>query len=129
MSNKSSRLKRRLEGLSTPPMKVKKSPRAPKLVFGDRVQVRATEEATAAGLAGLAGEIIGFTRRAAVSVSVIGPAGDDYAFNVSFKEVEGTYWFAEDQLELVERAPGANGDKERADAAAEGGKKPAWKFW
>lgn len=128
MSNKSGRLKRRLEGLSTPPMKIKKSPRTPKLAFGDKVQVRPTEEATAAGVAGLAGEIIGFTRRAGTSVTAIGALAGDYAFNVSFQEVEGAYWFAEDQLELRERAPGANGDKEGEPAAA-GGKKPVWKFW
>lgn len=126
MSNKSGRLKRRLEGLSTPPMKIKRNPRTPKLAFGDKVQVRPTEEAAAAGLAGLAGEIIGFTRRSGASVTAIGATADDYAFNVSFKEVEGAYWFAEDQLELLERGPGAGGDQEAAPA---GDKKPAWKFW
>jgi hypothetical protein len=129
MSNKSGRLKRRLEGLSTPPHEIRKRTRVPKLVFGDRVQVRATEEATAAGVAGLAGEIIGFTRRSGASVAVIGATGDDYAFNVSFKETESTSWLAEDQLELLERSPGAGGKKEREDPATAHRKKPSWKFW
>jgi hypothetical protein len=128
MSNKGSRLKRRLEGLSGPPQGIHKKARVPKLAFGDRVQVRATEEATAAGVAGQTGEIIGFTRRSGASVTTIGAAGDDYAFNVSFKEVKGTFWFAEDQLELLER-PGADGNQEHQDSATADGKKAAWKFW
>ena len=129
MSNKSGRLKRRLEGLSSPPMEIRKKPRVPKLALADRVQVRATEEATAAGVAGLAGEIIGFTKRSGTSVTAIGATSDDYAFNVALKDVEGAFWFGEDQLELLERAPGAGGKKESADSATADAKKPSWKFW
>jgi hypothetical protein len=127
MSNKSGRLKRRLEGLSNPPQEIRKRARVPKLAFGDQVQVRATEEANAAGVAGLAGEIIGFTKRSGASVAAIGATGDDYAFNVSFKEVEGTFWFAEDQLE---RSPDAGGGKSGGEnLTAADSKKPSWKFW
>jgi hypothetical protein len=110
-------------------MKIQKRSRTPKLEFGDRVQVRATDDANAAGVAGLAGEIIGFTRRSGASVTAIGAAGDDYAFNVAFKETESTSWFAEDQLELLERPPGAGGSGEPADSTVAHGKKPSWKFW
>jgi hypothetical protein len=129
MSNKTGRLKRRLEGLSTPPIKSQKSPRNPKLAFGDRVRVKATEEANAAGAAGLTGEIIGFTKRSGSSVVAIGAAGDDFAFNVFFKETESTAWLAEDQLELLEHSPGADGSKGHVDSATTDGKKSAWKFW
>jgi hypothetical protein len=128
MSNKDGRLKRRLEGLSSPPHEIHKKPRAPKLAFGDRIKVRATEEATAAGVAGLAGDIIGFTKRSGACVTAIGAKGDDYAFNVAFKDTENTAWFAEDQLELIER-PGADGNKEHGDSATDDGKKPLWKIW
>jgi hypothetical protein len=127
MSKKGGRLKRRLEGLSNPPQEIRKRARVPKLAFGDQVQVRATEEANAAGVAGLAGEIIGFTKRSGASVAAIGATGDDYAFNVSFKEVEGTFWFAEDQLE---RSPDAGGGKSGGEnPTAADSKKPSWKFW
>ena len=128
MSNKGGRLKRRLEGLSSPPQPLRRVVRAPKLAFGDKVRVRETAEATEAGVAGLTGDIIGFTRRSGGSVTAIGAKGDDYAFNVAVKDSESTVWFAEDQLELVERAPGAGGKKEGEDLAADS-KKPSWKFW
>lgn len=93
------------------------------------MQIRATDEASAAGVAGLAGEIIGFTRRSGASVKAIGAAGDDYAFNVAFKETESTGWLAEDQLELLERSPSADGSKEGENVTIADSKKPLWKFW
>jgi hypothetical protein len=126
MSNKGGRLKRRLEGLSSPPIPVRKS-RIPKLVLGDRVKVRETPESTGAGLAGLTGEIIGFTKKSGVSVTAIGAGLDDFAYNVSFTDAASTAWFAEQQLEVVDHAPGSAVAKE--GAADTGDKKPAWKFW
>ena len=127
MSIKSGRLKRRLEGLSSPPIAVSRKPRAPKLVLGDRVKVRETPEASAAGFAGLAGEVIGFTRKSGVSVTAVGAGQDDFAFNVAFQDADGTSWFAEAQLDFVEHAPGAGAPAAPGETAGE--KKPAWKFW
>jgi hypothetical protein len=129
MSNKGGKLKRRLEGLSSPPHEIHKS-HPPKLAFGDQVKVRATPEANAAGVAGMAGEVIGFTKRSGASVAVVGSHHDDYAFHVSFKEQPGTLWFTEDQLELVAHSATAGAGKSGSgNADSTEGKKPAWKFW
>jgi hypothetical protein len=109
--------------------------------FGDRVRVRITPEATAAGLAGLEGDVYGFTTPSVTSVMVIGAHGEDYALNVSFGEKKETFWFAEDQLEFISHSPGTEirvGGVQKKWVRAESGEwiehstaktKPWWRIW
>jgi hypothetical protein len=114
---------------------------SPKIAFGDRVRVRDTPEASAAGVAKLEGDVYGFTTPSVTSVSVIGSKNGDYALNVSFEEKKETYWFSEDQLEFVSHSAGTKitiGEKEfvrsesgewLGDSAAPAKARPWWKFW
>jgi hypothetical protein len=102
-----------------------------KMASGDRVRVRATPEAIAAGVAGMVGDIVGFARPSSTDAAVIGAKSEDYAVNVSLKEKEGTFLFAKDQLEILEHASSPEGksagkDPETPPAAAR--PKPWWKF-
>jgi hypothetical protein len=77
-----------------------------KLEIGDRVHVLATADAIAAGVAGLVGNVVGFAMPPVADASVIGTAGENRVANVSFKEREGTFWFAKGTLEFLEHAAG-----------------------
>jgi len=114
---------------------------SPKIAFGDRIRVRRTPEATAAGLANLEGDVYGFTTPSVTSVAVIGSKSDDYALNVSFEEKKETFWFSEDQLEFVSHSAGAEitvGKKKFVrgtsgewigDSQTQMNAPPWWKFW
>ncbi len=114
---------------------------SPKIAFGDRVCVRDTPEAVAAGVAKLEGDVFGFTKPSVTSVSVIGSKSGDYALNVSFEQMKGEFWFAEDQLEFVSHSAGTKitvGKKSFvrsesgewiSDPPASAPARPWWKFW
>lgn len=113
--------------------------------FGDNVRVRETPETIELGLAGRLGQVFGETTPSVTSVTVIGSTDHDYAINVNFDDVLGEYWFAADQLELMDHAPGTEirlagvdmswvrredgGWDEVAGASAQVHRKPWWKFW
>jgi hypothetical protein len=59
-------------------------------------------------------------------VAVVGVKGTDELVNVSFKEKEGLFWFAKNQLELVEPAPKVEAAPEPAPVEAK--PKPWWRF-
>jgi hypothetical protein len=142
MSNRNDRLKRRLEGLSTPPIPMRRGIRTPKMVVGDRVHVHETAEAIAAGVAGLVGDVVEIAPPPGAEVAVIGATGADAAVNVTFAGKDGPYWFAKDQLDIVEHAPvpenripgvepkalkDVSGDSGE-DSAAAPKTRPWWKF-
>jgi hypothetical protein len=114
---------------------------SPKISFGDRVRVRNTPEAVAAGVAMLEGDVFGFTTPSVTSVTVIGSKSADYALNVSFEEKKGEFWFAEDQLEFVSYSAGTKISigKKKFIRSKSGGwigdpatpviARPWWKFW
>ena len=104
MSINTDRLKRRLEGLSTPPMSSHRSIRTPKLAVGDRVRVQETAEAIAAGVGGLVGDVVGFATPPGADTSVIEAAGERHGVNVSFAEKDGIFWFAREHLEIIDDA-------------------------
>jgi hypothetical protein len=74
--------------------------------FGDNVRVLAAPVTEAAGLAGLQGQVFGETTPSVTGVDVVGSAGNEYAINVHFEELDRSIWFAPDLLELVDHAPG-----------------------
>ncbi len=136
------RLKRRLEGLSTPPIPMRRSMRTPKMAAGDQVRVHETAEAIAAGVAGLVGKVVAVAVPPVAEVAVIGATAGDSAVNVTFEGREGTFWFSKEQLDLVARASGSGGKQpgsnpqvltpasgEAAEPAPPSAKsKPWWKF-
>ena len=75
--------------------------------FGDRVRIRESPETLAAGVAGLEGEIYGFTTPSTTGVQVIGGAPDDYALNVSFEPTDATFWLRPDLVEFLHHNAGA----------------------
>ena len=72
------------------------------LTFGDTVRVRSTEEAQAAGLAGLVGKVVGETIPSMSGEQVVLPPQIDYAIGVSFDEFERTLFLPHDVLEFID---------------------------
>jgi hypothetical protein len=64
------------------------------LSFGDNVRVRVTAATEAAGLAGLAGQVHGFTTPSVTGITAIGDVKDDRAYNVFIKARGADFWFA-----------------------------------
>ena len=75
--------------------------------FADQVRIKLTEETERLGLAGREGQVFGLTTPSSTSVTVIGSLADDFAVNVHFDELDESFWFAEDLVELVGRGAGA----------------------
>jgi hypothetical protein len=113
------------------------------LSFGDNVRVRSTPETVTLGIAGLAGQVYGFTTPSVTGVSVIGDTGDDYALNVSISGRGSDFWLAAHLLEFIDHAPGMtvsvdgsptqsvrNADGTwRREPKPESRRKPWWKLW
>ena len=69
--------------------------------FGDRVRIKESPETLAAELAGLEGDVYGFTTPSATGVTVVGGAPDDHALSV-FVESKGTdFWVRPDLIEFL----------------------------
>jgi hypothetical protein len=107
-------------------MRIHRDSPVPKIATGDRIRVHTSAEAIAAGVAGMVGEVIGLSAPSDSIVAVVGVKGTDELVNVSLKEKEGTFWFAKNQLEIVEHAPKAGAAPE--PAAAEPKPKQWWRF-
>lgn len=74
--------------------------------FGDRVRILASPETIAAGVAGLEGDVYGFTTPSMTGVDVIGGAPDDYALNVNLELKDEAFWFRPDLVELLHHNAG-----------------------
>jgi hypothetical protein len=74
--------------------------------FADRVRIKASDETSRLGLAGLEGVVHGWTTPSVTGVEVVGDRGEDYAVNVHFEERGEGLWFAEDLVELVDHGAG-----------------------
>ena len=74
--------------------------------FADRVRIKASEETERLGLAGREGQVYGWTTPSVTGVSVIGSTADDHAVNVHFDELDESFWFAEDLVEMLDRGAG-----------------------
>ena len=77
------------------------------LGFADNVQIRSSPATEEAGVAGLAGEVYGWTTPSVTGVTVIGGAPDDYAINVFIAERDEEYWFNPELVELIDVGAGA----------------------
>ena len=75
--------------------------------FADNVQIRSSPATEEAGVAGLAGEVYGWTTPSVTGVDVIGGAPDDTAMNVFVSEREENYWLNPELVELVDVGAGA----------------------
>jgi len=115
----------------------------PRITFGDNVRVLAARETEALGVAGLVGQVYGYTKPSVTGVSVVGQPSNDYAINVHFEQRKETLWFTPELLEFVDHAPGTEmrlgkrGNKWIRTASGEWTKveekreerRPWWKFW
>lgn len=81
---------------------------AEKFTFWDKVRIRTVPSTQAAGVAGRAGNVAGFTKPSHTGVEVIGEVNNDLAFSVIFENPHAQLWFAPELLELANHAPGAN---------------------
>lgn len=75
--------------------------------FGDRVRIKESPETIAAGVAGLEGDVYGFTTPSVTSVVVIGGSPDDYALNVSVESRNTELWFRPDLVEFLHHNAGS----------------------
>ncbi|MEO8752620.1 MAG: hypothetical protein ABI624_08075 [Casimicrobiaceae bacterium] len=62
--------------------------------FGDRVRVKESPETIAAGIAGMEGDVRGFTTPSITGITVIGGAPDDQAINVFLTQLSRIAGFA-----------------------------------
>jgi len=111
--------------------------------FGDNVRVRSAPETVSRGIAGLTGQVYGFTTPSVSGVSVIGSTSEDFALNISIADRGSDFWLAADLLELIDHAPGTtisidgaptqsvrNADGSwRVELKPQSDTKPWWKFW
>ena len=119
--------------------------------FGDNVRVRVTAVTEAAGLAGLSGQVHGFTTPSVTGIPALGDVKNDRAYAVYITERSAAVWLAPELLALVDHGAGtvfqikggrkmvrtAEGKWEPVTSAAMPGepaaapaqKKPWWKFW
>lgn len=75
--------------------------------FADNVQIRSSPATEEAGVAGLTGEVYGWTTPSVTGVNVIGGAPDDTAINVFVVDRDENYWFNPELVELVDVGAGA----------------------
>lgn len=73
----------------------------------DRVRIKESPETIAAAVAGLEGDVYGFTTPSVTSVAVIGGSPDDYALNVSVESREDELWFRPDLVEFLHHNVGS----------------------
>jgi len=70
--------------------------------FADNVRIRSAPETEAAGIAGLEGEVFGWTTPSVTGVDVVGDAPDDFAINVFIAEKNEVFWLRPELIELVD---------------------------
>lgn len=109
------------------------------LGFGDIVRIVQTPEMTQAKIAGLEGEIYGFTTPSASGVSVIGSLANDFAWNIHIPSLNQEFWLDPSNIELVHHPETIEltiGSKTIRATRTENGyieeivsSQPWWKFW
>jgi hypothetical protein len=109
------------------------------VIFGDTVRVVENADTTQAGIAGLKGEVFGFTTPSATGVTPIGSLADDFAINIYIESLSRDFWLDPSAVELVSRPDvmefGVAGKTIRATRTPDGyseeimEKRPWWKFW
>ncbi len=74
--------------------------------FGDRVRIKESAETSAAGIAGVEGDIYGMTTPSVTNVEVIGGAPEDCALNISIESLKKTFWVRPDLVEVLHHNAG-----------------------
>jgi len=74
--------------------------------FGDHVRVKSSPDTEEAGVAGLEGDVYGFTTPSSTGVKVLGGAPDDYALNVYIEGYKGELWLRPELLEFLDHNVG-----------------------
>ena len=107
--------------------------------FGDTVRIKQTADMVQANIAGLEGEIYGFTTPSASGVETTGLLADDFAWNVHITTLGQGYWLDPSNIELVRHSESMEisigGKTIRATRTDSGWQeeivpsKPWWKFW
>jgi len=69
--------------------------------FGDRVRIKESPETLATELAGVEGDVYGFTTPSVTGVTVIGGAPNDHAINVFVESKKADFWIRPDLIEFV----------------------------
>jgi hypothetical protein len=79
-----------------------------KFDHGEKVRIRSTPLTESKGLAGLVGQVHGWTTPSVTGPwieEIIGDLKQDYAVNVHFEKLGKGFWFSEDLVELIGRGP------------------------
>ena len=74
--------------------------------FGDHVRIKSSPDTEAAGIAGLEGDVHGFTTPSSTGVEVLGGAPGDYALHVYIEGYEGELWLRPELLEFLDHSAG-----------------------
>ena len=75
---------------------------------GDKVRIRSTTATETKGLAGLVGQVYGWTTPSVTGPwieEMIGELSQDFAVNVHFDDLGKNFWFSEDLVEFIGRGP------------------------
>lgn len=70
--------------------------------LGDQVKIKESFETDKLKLSNKTGEIYGETTPSITEVDVIGDLISDYAINVYFEDLQDSFWFAPELLEILE---------------------------
>ena len=107
--------------------------------FGDTVRIKQTEQMLKAQIAGLEGEILGFTTPSVSGVVVTGQITADFAWNIHVHSIGQEFWLDPSNIEFVSRPDvmemTVGGTTIRVTHTEEGYKeeivslRPWWKFW
>ncbi|MDH7976113.1 hypothetical protein QH494_28390 [Sphingomonas sp. AR_OL41] len=85
--------------------------------FADRVRIKPTEETERLGLAGREGQVFGWTTPSSTGVTVIGEMRDDSAVNVHFDDLNASFWFPEELIEMIDHGAGTTISLDGQDVA------------
>ena len=75
--------------------------------FGNKVRIKGSPLTEEKGLAGKIGEVHGQTTPSMMDLEVIGTPKEDSAVNVYFDDLNTSYWFDADLLEMIDDGQGA----------------------
>lgn len=75
--------------------------------FGYKVRIKRTPETEEKGLADKEGEVFGQTTPSMMNLEIIGNLRVDFAINVHFKDLEESFWFAEELVEYLDIGQGS----------------------
>jgi hypothetical protein len=75
--------------------------------FGNKVKVKYSLATIEKGLAGKTGEIYGETIPSLLNLEFVGSPKEDYAVNVYFDDLQDSFWFDVDLIEVLDEGQGA----------------------